>query len=69
MWVTDGTRTRDPQDHNLMLYQLSYDHHAATGQSRPPNIDPGSVFVFGLGNVGGWEAALEHWVGWTMHCG
>ena len=29
VWVTDGTRTRDPQDHNLMLYQLSYDHHEA----------------------------------------
>jgi hypothetical protein len=23
-WVTDGTRTRDVQDHNLALYQLSY---------------------------------------------
>jgi hypothetical protein len=27
-WVTDGTRTRDPRDHNPVLYQLSYDHHA-----------------------------------------
>jgi hypothetical protein len=26
--VTDGTRTRDPRDHNPVLYQLSYDHHA-----------------------------------------
>ena len=25
-WVTDGTRTRDVQDHNLALYQLSYGH-------------------------------------------
>ena len=24
--VIDGTRTRDIQDHNLALYQLSYDH-------------------------------------------
>ena len=24
--VTDGTRTRDVQDHNLALYQLSYSH-------------------------------------------
>src|SRR5687768_661695 len=24
--VTDGTRTRDVQDHNLALYQLSYGH-------------------------------------------
>ena len=26
VWVTDGTRTRDVQDHNLALYQLSYGH-------------------------------------------
>ena len=25
--VTDGARTRDPQYHKLMLYQLSYGHH------------------------------------------
>jgi hypothetical protein len=25
--VIDGARTRDPKDHNLVLYQLSYDHH------------------------------------------
>ncbi len=29
--VIDGTRTRDSQNHNLELYQLSYDHHFATG--------------------------------------
>jgi integrase len=27
--VADGTRTRDNQNHNLGLYQLSYDHHPA----------------------------------------
>ena len=26
LWVTDGIRTRDVQDHNLALYQLSYGH-------------------------------------------
>ncbi|SBS78253.1 hypothetical protein MHPYR_530040 [uncultured Mycobacterium sp.] len=26
-WVADGTRTRDSQDHNLVLYQLNYSHH------------------------------------------
>jgi hypothetical protein len=26
--VTDGTRTRDNQNHNLGLYQLSYDHQS-----------------------------------------
>jgi hypothetical protein len=25
--VADGTRTRDIQDHNLVLYQLNYSHH------------------------------------------
>ncbi len=25
--VDDGTRTRDSQDHNLVLYQLNYIHH------------------------------------------
>ena len=28
--VTDGFRTRDPQYHKLMLYQLSYGHHEGT---------------------------------------
>lgn len=27
MRVADGTRTRDTQDHNLVLYQLNYSHH------------------------------------------
>jgi hypothetical protein len=26
--VSDGTRTRDILDHNQVLYQLSYTHHA-----------------------------------------
>lgn len=25
--VSNGTRTRDPLDHNQVLYQLSYTHH------------------------------------------
>lgn len=25
--MSDGTRTRDIQDHNLTLYQLNYTHH------------------------------------------
>jgi hypothetical protein len=28
LWVSDGTRTRDVLDHNQVLYQLSYTHHA-----------------------------------------
>ena len=27
--VADGARTRDTQDHNLVLYQLNYNHIAA----------------------------------------
>ena len=33
--VTDGTRTRDVQDHNLALYQLSYGHHQRTTGTKP----------------------------------
>lgn len=25
--MADGARTRDTQDHNLVLYQLNYSHH------------------------------------------
>jgi hypothetical protein len=32
-WVTDGTRTRDVQDHNLALYQLSYGHRVRLFQA------------------------------------
>lgn len=38
--VTDGTRTRNRQDHNLSLYQLSYDHSSVTWtrtRNRPVN--------------------------------
>ena len=30
--VIDGARTRDNQNHNLGLYQLSYDHHLTLGR-------------------------------------
>ena len=33
--VTDGTRTRDVQDHNLALYQLSYGHQTEPIFYRP----------------------------------
>ena len=33
--VTDGTRTRDSQDHNLVLYQLNYGHHLGSFTSLP----------------------------------
>ena len=34
--VSDGTRTRDILDHNQVLYQLSYTHHAS---GRIPSCD------------------------------
>ncbi len=38
--VADGTRTRDSQDHNLVLYQLNYSHHRrrAVKHVRPVDI-------------------------------
>ena len=32
--VTDGARTRDTQDHNLVLYQLNYSHHRCNKAAR-----------------------------------
>ena len=32
--VADGTRTRDTQDHNLVLYQLNYSHHRCVKATR-----------------------------------
>jgi hypothetical protein len=37
--VSDGIRTRDPRDHNPVLYQLSYTHQA------PPNGGPHTLPV------------------------
>lgn len=30
--VADGARTRDNQNHNLVLYQLNYSHHRCVMQ-------------------------------------
>ena len=46
--MIDGIRTRDTRDHNPVLYQLSYDHHAATEViSVPPanHTDPARAAV------------------------
>jgi hypothetical protein len=40
--VTDGARTRDPQYHKLMLYQLSYDHQVAHSLPSPQPISSSS---------------------------
>ena len=52
--VSDGARTRDTQDHNLVLYRLSYTHHVSrparapegnrrndTGAAQPPDAAGG----------------------------
>ena len=39
----DGARTRDIQDHNLALYQLSYDRHTKA----PGAVRPGARFTAG----------------------
>ena len=48
--MSDGTRTRDILDHNQVLYQLSYTHHALARPAaltmvagRPPVTDRVSV--------------------------
>lgn len=37
--VADGTRTRDSQDHNLVLYQLNYSHHRRFAFRRTRPVD------------------------------
>src|SRR3712207_1404274 len=41
--VTDGTRTRDIQDHNLALYQLSYSHRLAPPARRMDHRPSGLI--------------------------
>jgi hypothetical protein len=36
--VSDGARTRDTQDHNLVLYLLSYAHHRRRAGPGPRSI-------------------------------
>src|SRR5438128_1240116 len=42
--VADGTRTRDSQDHNLVLYQLNYSHH----RYEPVRASSPSILTAGL---------------------
>jgi hypothetical protein len=36
--VSEGIRTPDPQDHNLVLCRLSYAHHDRALQARPDAV-------------------------------
>ncbi len=47
--VSDGTRTRDILDHNQVLYQLSYTHHA---------LAPTSSADHGSGSIGGQRSGI-----------
>jgi hypothetical protein len=40
--VIDGARTHDSQNHNLELYQLSYDHHLKAGANKRRNLYAGN---------------------------
>jgi hypothetical protein len=69
--VSDGARTRDTQDHNLVLYQLSYTHHVSdrthapvgnrsndTGGGQAPDAAGGAVSP-GLASPAASSAAKE----------
>jgi hypothetical protein len=47
--VSDGTRTRDILDHNQVLYQLSYTHHAL---ARP------AALTMVAGSVAGYRSGI-----------
>ena len=69
--VSDGARTRDTQDHNLVLYRLSYTHHVSrpaqsaggergndTGAGQPSDAAGGAVSS-GLASPAASSAANE----------
>lgn len=43
LWVSDETRTRDSQDHNLVLYQLNYIHHRRRKPGRQRRVSEPST--------------------------
>jgi hypothetical protein len=70
--VSDGARTRDTQDHNLVLYQLSYTHHVAhpaqsaggergndTGGGQPSDAAGGATASGGLASPAASSAAND----------
>jgi hypothetical protein len=60
--VTDGTRTRDVQDHNLALYQLSYGHHGGAFCSAVPGLLPirGNGSIVHRVSGAGQDSAANH---------
>lgn len=56
--MSDGTRTRDILDHNQVLYQLSYTHHAAVSPALPTMVAGGGRCQrVGTSTVVAWAAA------------
>ena len=55
--MTDGARTRDIEDHNLALYQLSYGHQLKTDL---PAIGQGGGFYAGFPEKCQWAVLLSH---------
>lgn len=45
--VSDGTRTRDTQDHNLVLYQLNYTHHVCISRTVSGSPSAASTILAG----------------------
>ncbi len=41
--MSDGARTRDISDHNRVLYQLSYTHHASAGPDHHRDADADTI--------------------------
>ena len=54
--VSDGARTRNPQDHNLVLCQLSYTHHRGPTSlaegSRNPGLGQSAIPLHPFGAAG-----------------
>lgn len=46
--MTDGTRTRDNQNHNLGLYQLSYARHMRKWPQYATNLPPRQAYLLGV---------------------
>src|SRR5699024_11213414 len=73
--VADGTRTRDTQDHNLVLYQLNYSHHCCSKAARLTlahslEITKTSVQDGGRGMIWGFCCCGDLWgsVGGSICC-
>jgi hypothetical protein len=66
--VSDGARTRDVLDHNQVLYQLSYTHHARASPRTNVHSQPILTGRVSPGRLGGMETSGDRTRGlgvWT----